>query len=569
MAQISKLIDLVLAYPNFQLGQIIDPEQANLNNLQITNKINLLIKELNKISGNDASEKGASFISVTPLPEIPTATDVETLITQMWNYLKASTGGSVIGVTKLDGTTGTLQSALSELKTNLETNITQKFNALGVRIDEVEADLLEMSTRFSQNEELIFQNALDIADLQDKTDETNAKVASNTSSIVTAQSDIVALDGRTQDLESYASSSVVRIQDLETLVETALEVSPNAELADARSSSANSKTYSNLDERLEAIEVSVKNIDFPEIVYPVTSVNGQTGDVTIVDAVTSVNGQTGNVTIPIPVTSVAGKTGAVTLAKADVGLGSVENLPLATTAQAQAGVSNAVYMTPLRVAEAIASKALPNPGYGGTHELGQFLDFHSAGSTADYNARICYEPLNGYLYFVDAGGNMPISFEINNLKSTVVSGKTSVANAINGKLGTTLSNQNTFAEYANAISSIGTSSVFVQNDLFYSTSNRLTTTAKNLIFIGVGSSSEGYFGINIKSSVASAFTFTAYDFRYSPSGANRILTSEVALTTDFKALSGNYVLIMKNPNSYEITVYNNNSTCASLQLLTI
>lgn len=57
MAQISKLIDLVLAYPNFQLGQIIDPEQANLNNLQITNKINLLIKELNKISGNDASEK--------------------------------------------------------------------------------------------------------------------------------------------------------------------------------------------------------------------------------------------------------------------------------------------------------------------------------------------------------------------------------------------------------------------------------------------------------------------------------------------------------------------------------
>ena len=45
--------------------------------------------------------------------------------------------------------------------------------------------------------------------------------------------------------------------------------------------------------------------------YPVTSVNGLTGAVTIDVPVQSVNGQTGNVTIQIPVTSVNGKTGAV------------------------------------------------------------------------------------------------------------------------------------------------------------------------------------------------------------------------------------------------------------------
>ena len=44
--------------------------------------------------------------------------------------------------------------------------------------------------------------------------------------------------------------------------------------------------------------------------------------------------------------------------------------------------------------------------------------------------------------------------EINNLKSTVVSGKTSVANAINGKLGTTLSNQTSFADMAYYINTI-------------------------------------------------------------------------------------------------------------------
>lgn len=48
--------------------------------------------------------------------------------------------------------------------------------------------------------------------------------------------------------------------------------------------------------------------------------------------------------------------------------------------------------------------------------------------------------------------------EIDNLKNTVVSGKTSVANAINGKLGTTLSNQTSFADmayYINTIPSLG------------------------------------------------------------------------------------------------------------------
>jgi hypothetical protein len=58
-----------------------------------------------------------------------------------------------------------------------------------------------------------------------------------------------------------------------------------------------------------------------------------------------------------PVTSVAGKTGAVTLSKSDVGLGSVQNYGIATKAQAEAGTANSVYMTPLRVKEAIASQA--------------------------------------------------------------------------------------------------------------------------------------------------------------------------------------------------------------------
>ena len=84
---------------------------------------------------------------------------------------------------------------------------------------------------------------------------------------------------------------------------------------------------------------------------PVTSVNGQTGDVVLsipAVPVTSVNGQTGDVVLgksdvglgnvdnvqqysasnppPYPVTSVNGKTGIVSLGKSDVGLGNVDNV---------------------------------------------------------------------------------------------------------------------------------------------------------------------------------------------------------------------------------------------------
>ena len=41
--------------------------------------------------------------------------------------------------------------------------------------------------------------------------------------------------------------------------------------------------------------------------------------------------------------------------KAHVGLGNVQNFDIATTAEAQAGVSNSVYMTPVRTAEEIAA----------------------------------------------------------------------------------------------------------------------------------------------------------------------------------------------------------------------
>ena len=73
------------------------------------------------------------------------------------------------------------------------------------------------------------------------------------------------------------------------------------------------------------------------------------------------------------VTSVAGRIGAVTLSKYDVGLGNVQNYGIATQTQAQEGIVNNVYMTPLRVKEAI-NKAVPTGTYIGTGTEGREIN---------------------------------------------------------------------------------------------------------------------------------------------------------------------------------------------------
>ena len=94
----------------------------------------------------------------------------------------------------------------------------------------------------------------------------------------------------------------------------------------------------------------------PEVNYPVTSVNGMTGAVTINVPVESVNGKTGAITLSAndvgalpntyvaPVTSVNGKTGAITLSASDVGAAATghvhDYVPTSRTINGKALTSN-------------------------------------------------------------------------------------------------------------------------------------------------------------------------------------------------------------------------------------
>ena len=87
---------------------------------------------------------------------------------------------------------------------------------------------------------------------------------------------------------------------------------------------------------LTDLDTRINGISIP--VIPVTSVNGQTGAVTVDIPVTSVNGQTGAVIIDTPVTSVNGQTGAVTVdvpvisVNGSTGAVNINALPVVTAA---------------------------------------------------------------------------------------------------------------------------------------------------------------------------------------------------------------------------------------------
>ena len=80
-----KLTTLAISYPDFQLNQIIDPEQMDLNNLQIVNKINNIIKSFNELIQGTS---GAGNITIAPIPEFSDATTVQQALQQIATFVK-------------------------------------------------------------------------------------------------------------------------------------------------------------------------------------------------------------------------------------------------------------------------------------------------------------------------------------------------------------------------------------------------------------------------------------------------------------------------------------------------
>ena len=139
-----------IPYPDFKLHEIIDPEQFDLNNAELQNKINAVITVLNQITDSIADgSSGADKISLTAIsPFISTKLQsfLEEVISRLQSTQDGSSGADFIASTSIPGVTGTtVQAQLESLKsihsiqtqvnsnsssiTNLQTQITNHKNA--------------------------------------------------------------------------------------------------------------------------------------------------------------------------------------------------------------------------------------------------------------------------------------------------------------------------------------------------------------------------------------------------------------------------------------------------------
>ena len=119
-----------IPYPDFKLHEIIDPEQFDLNNAELQNKINAVITVLNQITDSIADgSSGADNISLTAIsPFISTKLQsfLEEVVSRLQSTQDGSSGADFIASTPIPGVTGTtIQAQLKSLKSILDSIQTQ------------------------------------------------------------------------------------------------------------------------------------------------------------------------------------------------------------------------------------------------------------------------------------------------------------------------------------------------------------------------------------------------------------------------------------------------------------
>lgn len=138
---------LYISYPEFKLGEIIDPEEANTNNSDISFKVNEAVDRLNSLlgTGNPDDPDGGfieltirgNIVKINPIEPFP-ADNVEDFLNQLMGRLYSSivteSGASLIRTPEIEGISGTTVEAqlkaLHELITFVEEDGEEEAGAL-------------------------------------------------------------------------------------------------------------------------------------------------------------------------------------------------------------------------------------------------------------------------------------------------------------------------------------------------------------------------------------------------------------------------------------------------------
>ena len=266
-----KLTTLAISYPDFQLNQIIDPEQMDLNNLQIVNKINTIIKSFNELIQGTS---GAGNITIAPIPEFSDAKTVQQALQKIATFVKT-----------LDAEAKRQFAELVQKNSQQDTEI-QSIKSVNTRQDSRLQSLESTQTNHTQRIGAIEQENTsqdsEINAIKQKNNEQDGRltkaegtIGTHTTQIQSTNEKNVEQDRRISEIENreeldnaYVVNIEKRVRTNETNIKQLKEditniesVNPSAELTLARTSGHTQETFDTLGKRLDHIEIPL-NTDF-------------------------------------------------------------------------------------------------------------------------------------------------------------------------------------------------------------------------------------------------------------------------------------------------------------------
>ena len=139
-----------IPYPDFKLHEIIEPDEFDVNNDALSNKINEIVDVVNQVlDGVDSGSSGADLISLTPIA--PFASNklqsfLQEVITRLRSTTSGTSGSEFIGASAITGVTGTtVRAQLASLKTLLDAE-KARIDALTTRVAKNELDITSLNS---------------------------------------------------------------------------------------------------------------------------------------------------------------------------------------------------------------------------------------------------------------------------------------------------------------------------------------------------------------------------------------------------------------------------------------
>jgi hypothetical protein len=135
------ILNLNISYPDFQLGDVIDPQSFDLNNSEIVAKINEIKNVVNTITDGTTGAANVSLATIAPFASTKVQAFLQEMVTRLQATAAGVSGSDLVGTPTISGVTGTtVATQLASFKALLDVLTTNTTTALNTHKSSTDHD---------------------------------------------------------------------------------------------------------------------------------------------------------------------------------------------------------------------------------------------------------------------------------------------------------------------------------------------------------------------------------------------------------------------------------------------